>query len=350
MKLRIRNPPDNPILELDENSTFGFLREQVSRIVGMPPDDLTIKSGFPPLEIMAGDSCSLVEAKLREGDLITVQLNSSLGKQAMSSSPPPKHMRHQTVLSSTMKDKEEPKRDSFIHTLDSRPVKRRRKSGAILGASEEEWGVNLVEVFTKSGGLTAAQRMLKGAFRNAVRKRAESVVAEQRWASVQGKSYILYEPAIGMTKFKVTFPIGPRSSRTEEYLALPEILLRAVIKEVYDSGMNQSTSQSTSVDPRNNLRPVYLAELQPMVFWNLVRLFKGDIKEGLRSLCPEINWDFVDDRERKLSEKARLSLEQAQESKRERRTRHGEGPTSTRRSTENKEKEVEPGEAEEQKL
>lgn len=50
------------------------------------------------------------------------------------------------------------------------------------------------------------------------------------------------------------------------------------------------------------------------------------------------------------SRQARLSLEQAQESKRERRTRHGEGPTSTRRSTENKEKEVEPGEAEEQKL
>lgn len=59
----------------------------------MPPEDLTsmsdlpvfllvvlfllVRVGFPPLEILAGDSAPLLDTNLREFDLLTVQTNSS---------------------------------------------------------------------------------------------------------------------------------------------------------------------------------------------------------------------------------------------------------------------------------
>lgn len=167
------------------------------------------------------------------------------------------------------------------------------------GATQDDWAVNLVNVFSAgSTDLNGAQKAIKKVFKNAVVRRAASTLAEQRWASAQGNTFsIRTQPPF---KFEVTFPTGPRSEHKELHAALPNELLSAVIREVYSCGGEQ----------RENLRPYYVAESQPMVFWNIVRLYNGDYFKGLRELVPEVDWTFAADRRRTLSAKARVNLEQ----------------------------------------
>jgi len=87
---------------------------------------------------------------------------------------------------------------------------------------------------------------------------------------------------------------------TEQFVALPKVLLEAVLRQVYSCGG----------EDRENLRPYYVAESQPMVFWNIIRLFNGDYFRGLRELVPDVDWSYTGERRRELSSKAKENLRQ----------------------------------------
>eukprot|EP00753_Platysulcus_tardus_P006879 PLAT14665.2.p2 GENE.PLAT14665.2~~PLAT14665.2.p2 ORF type:complete len:194 (+),score=71.32 PLAT14665.2:552-1133(+) len=57
------------------------------------------------------------------------------------------------------------------------------------------------------------------------------------------------------------------------------------------------------------LKPHKMAEVSPRVFWSMVKLFGSELRAGLDSLCPDIDWTPLDSRARRLSAKGRESAE-----------------------------------------
>jgi hypothetical protein len=51
------------------------------------------------------------------------------------------------------------------------------------------------------------------------------------------------------------------------------------------------------------LKPFKMALASPRVFWAMVRQF-GDVDKGLKELLPDVNWEFIDERKRSMSQKA----------------------------------------------
>lgn len=71
-------------------------------------------------------------------------------------------------------------------------------------------------------------------------------------------------------------------------------------------------------DGRELLKPDNMAGCSARAFWSLVKHFGGDVEAGLKQLAPRHDWSFLHERVRKLSEKAKMNLEQEEEEKRER--------------------------------
>eukprot|EP01068_Selenidium_serpulae_P010940 Selendium_serpulae@DN5567_c0_g1_i1.p1 len=309
MKFRCRFPPNDLDIEVPDDGCLGDLFEQVEKSTKLQRTEFSVRHGFPPVEIPGGDHTPLATLDLKSGAVLTIIKNSQADYQAgFACLSPPKKRRRSAPSSSSS--------SSNIVTLDSKPTPKRKaraKSGLDWGTTKEEWSVGLVETFTKSGGdLNAAERAIKRAFKGAVGRRAASSLAEKRWASAQGKTYTLTE--LSPMQFSVEFPIGLRTLKKETYTSFPDILLAAIIREVYSSGG----------ESKENLRPYYVAEAQPTVFWNIVRVSDGDFHGGLRRMIPEVNWDFTEERRRSLSEKAQSNLqrkEEKEQTKRERQER-----------------------------
>jgi hypothetical protein len=40
------------------------------------------------------------------------------------------------------------------------------------------------------------------------------------------------------------------------------------------------------------------------VFWNIARLYNGDVEAGLAALVPDEDWSYLDTRSRQMSKKA----------------------------------------------
>eukprot|EP00923_Selenidium_pygospionis_P022205 GHVN01038400.1.p1 GENE.GHVN01038400.1~~GHVN01038400.1.p1 ORF type:complete len:375 (+),score=65.31 GHVN01038400.1:193-1317(+) len=335
MKFRTRWPPSNPPVEVAEGASLGDLLIQVEVVTQLERDAFTVRSGFPPANILGGEQTPLTSLGLTDGELLTIIENSQMGQQAHSKAKVPKKMVNEAMrptnqrssLPSESSAPRTPKRRRSlptpsvsstvsggirVHQLasaggsppsrSSEGRKKRRGEGLNWGGSQEEWAVGLVDTFSKSAGdLTKAESMIKKAFKGAVQRRAASTLAEQRWASAQGDTYKMTQ--LSPVKFQVEFPIGLRSLKKEEYAELPEILVAAIIREVYSSGG----------ESMENLRPYYVAEAHPMIFWNIIKVSSGDFVKGLRTMVPEVDWSFTEERRKFLSEKAINIIKQREE-------------------------------------
>jgi hypothetical protein len=100
--------------------------------------------------------------------------------------------------------------------------------------------------------------------------------------------------------------IHSRSYFEETVDLLTEDALRAIIILVL---------HNPDPDSKEMLKPMNMAGCSPRVFWSLVRLYGGDVLEGLRQLLPDQDWSFLGERQRALSEKAKANAEQEQERK-----------------------------------
>lgn len=88
-------------------------------------------------------------------------------------------------------------------------------------------------------------------------------------------------------------------------LALPELrgVLLAVLEQL------QSDPSSAAVEL---LKPFKMAHVSPRVFWNMVHHAGGDVAAGLRQLLPAQDWHFLDERDKRLSDKAAANHRQAE--------------------------------------
>ena len=110
-----------------------------------------------------------------------------------------------------------------------------------------------------------------------------------------------------------------------EIFAIPE--LRAVLRTVFDQLENyaedyrpaREEDDEDDEDDKDDerppslelLKPFKMAHASPRVFWNLARAFDGDVAAGLRSLLPDRDWSFLEEREKRRSGKAIATAAQA---------------------------------------
>jgi len=104
----------------------------------------------------------------------------------------------------------------------------------------------------------------------------------------------------GTPKFQVTYRVD-KHDVVETYTAFPKLLIGLVIKNVVE-GDDEAA--------KKNLVARDMAEAQPMVFWNILRIFGGDFEKGMRELAPSLDLQKLAVRERPLSQKAKDNLEQ----------------------------------------
>lgn len=57
-------------------------------------------------------------------------------------------------------------------------------------------------------------------------------------------------------------------------------------------------------ESREMLKPHNFAGCSPRMFWSLVQHWGGDVPSALRLAAPDVDWSFLDTRDRKPSEKA----------------------------------------------
>lgn len=57
-------------------------------------------------------------------------------------------------------------------------------------------------------------------------------------------------------------------------------------------------------ESREMLKPHNFAGCSPRMFWSLVQHWGGDVPSALRLAAPDVDWSFLDIRDRKPSEKA----------------------------------------------
>ena len=159
---------------------------------------------------------------------------------------------------------------------------------------------------------SGAQGKEMNAFRNAMasalEKRQYEAAGEKRLAAALGNSFQMSED-MGNGLFSVKYRArGELSWETDDNMPLLERnTLAAVIQSIIDNADanpdNASMQQSLEF-----LRGREMSHKSPRVFWNLVRLFGGDVEDGLRELLPDHDWSFLRTRRRELSEKAKRNL------------------------------------------
>jgi hypothetical protein len=139
-----------------------------------------------------------------------------------------------------------------------------------------------------------------------LRVREQERLAQQRLQAAIANDFTMapsttHTLAARVAALDVTFKVGPRKTHTEQFTPFPPTLLRMVI-----------TGISKDVDARENLRGFNMALMSPRVFWNVVRTSGGgDPDLALMELCPNLDWTFLEARQRELSEKALENERQA---------------------------------------
>jgi tetratricopeptide (TPR) repeat protein len=204
--------------------------------------------------------------------------------------------------------------------------------GALQLGSEEGIGASLVSAMSGRGE-DAAQSFLRAATKSALEYHTEEVHANERFQAalaINAGTTVFAESDVGRrldgeaTQCTVTFKVG-RSQRTEAFELLSPPELRAVLRAVLDQlGADVAADDDDDGSGQTSLellKPFKMAWASPRVFWNLARAFDGDVPTGLRTLVPDQDWGFLDEREKRRSGKAISNAVQAAEAEAEKAAR-----------------------------
>ncbi|CAN0278212.1 unnamed protein product, partial [Ectocarpus fasciculatus] len=86
---------------------------------------------------------------------------------------------------------------------------------------------------------------------------------------------------------------GAKSQLTETVDRIPREQVSAVVRMI-----------ARDPESREMLKPHNFAGCSPRMFWSLVQHWGGDVPAALRLAAPDVDWGFVETRDRKPSEKA----------------------------------------------
>ena len=163
-------------------------------------------------------------------------------------------------------------------------------------------------------------KVLRGAMRKTVEKSYEASRAVVRSSAItSGKVTFTRCEAQGentnnsMGTFTVRYPKGVEGIGfyEEQVHIITPLMLKAVIQAVYEDHDEENGDDNAS--GREMLKPPNMALLSSRVFWSLWFHHHDQcstIEEALTSILPDLDWAFLYQRSRQLSEKAKENLRQ----------------------------------------
>lgn len=175
-------------------------------------------------------------------------------------------------------------------------------------AGEKDTGVDLLDTVVQRGKIGAAvvndllgkgSGAFKKSLQESLKARQEEALGERRYTALCGGWYRFED---GDDGFQVEFR-GEIDGRWEKemdgkvFAEYPKEVLREAIREIV-----------RGEESKEKLRVYEMAKYSAGVFWNMARLFEGDVERGLRELVPEVDWGFLNVRKREMSKKGRESL------------------------------------------
>jgi hypothetical protein len=284
--------------EVDLTGEHGLeaLRQRLEQVFAVPVACQRLRAGVPP---------RLVETAADIQPLDTILLESTVPET-------PHHRRRSSTNTNTAsRNRKRP--------VGTRGAKQLATDAAIQPAeATAALGTQLVNALSGSAGSAREAQAFRRALREARTEHDQEVRAADRYRAALARSYHVVREesdnadtgASGNASrfWIVQYPkMGARTAMHEDthVRSLPVDVLREIIREVY--GMPP--------EHRENLRPAKMAQVSPLVFWNVVeywwRLDHGHqprLEDALCSLLPTLDWQWLRTRRRTPSQKRFRSL------------------------------------------
>ncbi|DBA03313.1 TPA: hypothetical protein N0F65_011672 [Lagenidium giganteum] len=356
-KLRLRGPKGKAaVVSIDPDAPLESLCAEVVQQLGLKSKkNLTFKCGFPPKPVVINDMSGSVQSLFANNDTMVVDV-AAPGTQASAPAAPaparaPGGRHNQNPVRAAAKRKEPTAPKVGVHSLHSRggssssssrrmprgqghvlggpgnatgspsasaatpasseasraaaspePARKYRRTRAIELTSKEDVGVKLVQAVT-GGATDRASKFFRAATKNAVDYQYQLTRASARLKAALGQDFKV-EPVETAQRantggqaaeMRILFKEGVRKWTDEVVAVLNPTELRAILKYVLISGGETG---------KEMLKPFNMAQCSSRVFWNIARLYQGDVAAGLAALVPEEDWSYLDIRTRQMSKKA----------------------------------------------
>ncbi|KAJ0408482.1 hypothetical protein P43SY_006412 [Pythium insidiosum] len=355
--LRVRGPKGKAaVVQIAPDASMTQLCETAAPLLALRgKKNLSFRAGFPP-KVIEYESSDLVRTKFANNDTIVVDVATVAAQQraaaassssAASAAGSMKRSAAKRAAASTAPAAQRPAKRG-VHTLHpaaaaTRVKRSERGSGVRLGSSleaaddmsqdeapsgdaaaaaaaaagggrkyrrtraihltsQEDVAVQLVQA-VGGGSNDRAAKFFRAATRSAVEHQYALTLATARLNAALGRHFEMQELTTSTTasdsaaavEMRVRFKEGVRKWKEEVVEVLQPLELQAILKYVLLSGGDTG---------REMLKPFNMAQCSPRVFWNIARLYNGDVAAGLAALCPDEDFSYVDTRSRQLSKKA----------------------------------------------
>eukprot|EP01040_Poterioochromonas_malhamensis_P009607 gene9607-10431_t len=320
LTLRVRGPKDMVTISISSDKTFGELKELIESKLSLDlSKDYVIFGGFPPKSIELDDDEQL-SGHITNQDNLRVQYSELSGQQKMGIS---KKGKAKTVPTTSKTPAMVPfsGRVAGLKPPPKPPVKNkgtrksssstRRLSASDTASSEADISEHLIEAV--NGGTGKRNKILRKVFRDAVEYQYNSAKAVSRLQSVYSGQYTIKEDLQSRilnsgqaTKINITFHrgLGSRTFFTETV----DLLSDEVLLELMKLALQDSEGSGREV-----LKPMNLSKCSPRIFWSLVYRHGANLIDTIKTMLKDVDsCDWLTERKRELSEKARENLRQKQ--------------------------------------
>lgn len=205
----------------------------------------------------------------------------------------------------------------------SSPQRSRKSAKSLFSGLGSEDDISFALISSLDGGNGKVSKVLRSSMRKTVEKSYETSKAVVRNTAITSRKAEFLQStskteqtmnSMGTVTVKYPKSVEGRGFYEEQVHIITPIMLKAVVKAVYDDH-NEDDPEGESASGREMLKPQNMALLSPRVFWSLWYHYQdkcSNIEEALAILLPDLNWSFLHQRSRRLTEKAKENLRQEQ--------------------------------------
>ena len=287
IRVKVR-PLRGPIFHLEDlpaTTTLSALHERIAASCDLPRAQLLLLTGYPPKPIEDDARRTLQEAAIRSGQLIIARSSQGVSPGSTGSTGGSGSGRRSGSSGSPKRRRLRVGSSSSSSLMRSKEDIAERLVGASSGSEGRGWRVS-----------DPIDRFLRHVQRLAVKKQYEIAEGNRRYAAALANDYEIRQIGASVNAAvklcKVQFKFGQRTYHEDEFQLLNDDLLRATLQQILglgleetdtkDGGIQEEKSEGLSeeemIQRRERLRPFFIAEVSPQLFWSLVKNHGTDFK------------------------------------------------------------------------
>jgi hypothetical protein len=333
LSIRVRGPKDTITLSLPVSTTYAELKEQIKSKLFLQKE-FDLLCGFPPKVIELADD-AVIDEHIQNNDSLRVQLSELAGHQAVAT---PKKSKSKSPAKSggssssfgslvpfanRVASLSNPKgtrktssslKSSAVSAAGKRRAPRRSagQSSSSTGSGEGDLCEHLLEAVS-AGSTGNRNKVLRKVFRDAISFQYNESKAISRLHAVYSRNYQIKEKenirylGTGIsTMIDIRFHrgVGSRTYFEESVDLIPKELLIPLLKLAIDDKEGNG---------KEVLKPMNLSKSSPRLFWSLIYHYGIDLIGTMKMLLKNYDsCEWLTERKRELSEKAKENFMQKQ--------------------------------------